>query len=299
VTSRAALLLACVLAAGCSDTDTTGASHDDGPASADGGTGGRLVTLAPHLTELVYAAGAGDQLVGVSAYSNYPAEARELGVVSDAFTVDLERLALLEPTVVLAWESGTPGHVIDELRDVGYRVESIRTRGLEDVAAAVERIGDLSGETESAYAIAAGFRDGIESLRRQYAGRPPISVFYQVSARPLFTVGNGHYIDEVLSLCGGRNVFADLGKLAPSVTVEAVVARDPEIILAGADGGEPFTEWRRWPDLAFNRYANRFTVPADEIGRATPRLVAAARAVCTALDEGRRNRRAVLGEDDF
>ena len=266
------------------------------PVSAEAPVGAeRVVTLAPHLTELVYAAGAGGKLVGVSAYSNYPPGAHDIEVVSDAFTVDLERLARLEPTLILAWESGTPQHVVDELTKLGYRVETITTRGLEDVAWALERIGDLIGTPAEARGAAGRFRARIAALGADYAARPAITVFYQVSARPLYTVADGHYIDEILSLCGGRNVFDGIGEFAPAVTVEAVVARDPEVVLAGAGDGDPFAEWARWPDLRFNRYGNRFTVPADEIGRATPRLADAADAVCSVLDEGRRNRAAGEG----
>ena len=261
MTRRGLLLLASVLAAACVDRSPEPAGI---PATADRPAETRLVTLAPHLAELVYAAGAGDALVGVSAYSDYPPAVRDVPTVSDAFTVDLEQLALLRPTIILGWESGTPRHVIDELRDLGYRVETVRTRGL-DVAAAIEQIGRLASTAGIAGDTARRYRDALDELRRQYANRASISVFYQVSARPLFTVSDGHFIDEVLTLCGGTNVFAGLSELAPAVTVEAVISRNPEAVLAGAAGADPFEVWDRWPSLRFNRYGNRFTLPPDEI----------------------------------
>ena len=261
----------------------------------DKATYSRVVTLAPNLTELVYAAGAGDTLVGVSAYSDYPAEALELPVVGDAFMVDQEQLAVLQPDLLLVWQSGTPAHVVDELRRVGYHVEVVQTRGIDDVGAALRRIGALTGHIGSAVAVAAEFDAELNSIEEQYSGEDDVRVFYQVSRRPLFTVNGEHYVSELIDACGGSNVFADLGDLAPTVDVEAVVERDPEVMLASSDAvDDAFAEWQRWPHIAANRYRNHFIMPADAIGRATPRLLTAARAVCDALQTAR-GRRAELG----
>ncbi len=254
-------------------------------------TAKRIVTLAPNLTELVYAAGAADLLVGVSAYSDFPSAAKELPVVSDAFTVDQEQLVLLKPDLLLAWKSGTPAHVVDELRAAGFNVEAVTTRGLDDVPAALLRIGELSGHDAQAIVAAEDFRQSIDEIRRQYRGASELSVFYQISTRPLYTINGEHFIGEILSLCGGRNIFADLSELAPAVSVEAVIDRNPEVLLAASDSGElPFSDWQRWDGLAANRLGNHFVVSAAEIGRATPRLLVAARQVCEALQVARVNR---------
>lgn len=262
---------------------SAGAVDESGSAPAT-----RIVALAPHLAELVFATGAGETLVGTSAYTDHPPAAATLPVVSDAFTVDQERLALLEPDLVLAWRSGTPARLVDELRRQGYRVAEIETRGLADIAAALERIGELTGSEAAASRAAAAFSDRLAGLRAAHASVATVSVFYQVSSRPLYTVSDAHYIGEIIELCGGRNVFAGLSELAPAVDVEAVVHRDPDVLLAGSvDGSLPFDDWSRFPDLAANRYGNRFVVDADAIGRPSLRLVDAARAVCDRLDEAR------------
>ena len=225
----------------------------------DATTFSRVVTLAPNLTELVYAAGAGDTLVGVSAYSDYPAAALDLPVIGDAFMVDQEQLAILQPDLLLVWKSGTPAHVVDELRRVGYNVEVIQTRGIVDVAAALRRIGELTGYADKAQEVAAAFEAGLDSIEQQYAGQDAVRVFYQVSRRPLFTVNGEHYVSNLITACGGRNVFDDLGDLAPTVDVEAVVERNPEVMLASSDAGEDaFAEWQRWPHIAANKNQNHF-----------------------------------------
>jgi iron complex transport system substrate-binding protein len=251
----------------------------------------RVATLAPNLTELVYAAGASETLVGVSAFSDYPPAARDLPIIGDAFIVDQEQLVVLQPDLLLVWESGTPAHVVDELRRAGYNVEVIRTRKLEDVAGALQRIGELTGHAATAQQVATSYLRELQSMHEQYAGVAEIRVFYQVSRRPLFTVNGEHYVSELIDLCGGKNIFADLNELAPTVDVEAVVERNPEVMLASSDAGkDAFEEWHRWPHVAANQYRNHFVMPADAIGRATPRLVVAARAVCAALQEARERR---------
>jgi iron complex transport system substrate-binding protein len=251
----------------------------------------RIVTLAPSLAELVFAAGAGDRLVGVSAYSDFPPSVTALPLVGDAFTIDQERLALLHPDLLLAWESGTPAHIVDELRQAGYRVEVIRTRSLDDISATLIRIGELAGTQEQAREVAAEFTVALQDLGGRNRDTESIRVFYQVSKRPLYTVGPDHYASELIALCGGRNVFEDVGELAPGIDVEAVVDRDPEVMLAGDDAGkEAFSEWDRWPSIAANRYGNRFLLPADELSRPTPRVVTAGAVICESLQTARERR---------
>ena len=282
MTRALALAWLATVLCGCSDP----AGSQRGPLSHE-----RVVTLAPNLTELVFAVGAGANLVGVSAWSDYPAAARELPVVGDAFTVDQEQLALLNPDLLLVWESGTPEHAVDELRRAGYRVEQIRTRGLEDISKAMLRIGELTGHESAARAAAEKFEQELLRLRASNDGRAPIRVFYQVSARPLYTVNREHYVSELIEICGGRNIFDDLTELAPAISVEAVVDRNPEVMLASTDAGDDgFAEWQRWPAIAANLYGNLFLLPADEIARATPRLIVAGGAMCLALQQARFNR---------
>ncbi|MCH7829345.1 MAG: cobalamin-binding protein [Proteobacteria bacterium] len=281
---KAALAMLAVLACVAACTE----AQDPTPVSNDAP---RIVSLAPNLTELMYTIGAGDQLVGVSAWSDYPQEALDLPVVGDAFSVDQERLALVNPDLLLVWESGTPARTIEQLRATGYRVASIRTRGLDDIADAMLRLGALTGRTDEAARAAAEFRAGLWSLQERFAGLDPIRVFYQVSARPLFTVNKEHYVSKLISICGGENIFNDLNDLAPTVDVEAVVDRNPEVMLASTDAGDnAFDEWERWPEIAANRFGNQFLLPADEIGRATARLIIAGEALCTALQQARVNR---------
>lgn len=279
----AALIATLVAITACTEIETPAdAPRDPG----DPGQFSRIVTLAPHLAELAYAAGAGDRLVGVSAYSDYPQPVLSLPVVGDAFTVDQERLALLEPDLLLAWESGMPASTISNLRAAGFRVEVIRTRGLDDIAAALRRIGSLAGTGSAGDTAARLFSEQVQKLREAHAGKRRLDVFFQVSEQPLYTINKDHYISELLDLCGGRNVFAELEEFAPNVDVEAVLARQPEVILSSVADTEP-DRWRRFATLPAVETDSFYVMSADEIGRPTPRVVIAAEAVCAALDDAR------------
>jgi len=263
---------------------------DAGATAATAQPARRIISLAPHLTELVFAAGAGHYLVGAVAYSDYPSAAREVAQIGDAFRIDLERVLALEPDLVLAWESGTPREVVARLEALGLRVVSLRVSRLGDVAAALRLLGRLAGTEPAAESAASAYEQKLTDLRARFAGRASLKVFIEIGDRPLYTVNGQHPISELVSLCGGDNVFASLDSLAPTIVVEAVIAADPEVILATDDSsGDPRQAWSRWTRMTAIRAGNVFIVSSDLVARATPRLLAGARDVCEALDRGREN----------
>ncbi|HSH27539.1 MAG TPA: ABC transporter substrate-binding protein, partial [Wenzhouxiangella sp.] len=170
----------------------------------------RVVSLAPHLTELVFAAGAGDTLVGVVAYSDWPEKARELPLIGDAYRFDMETILGLDADLALAWTGGTPVAVARRLKALGVELMWVETRTLADIGAALERIGTRLGTADRAADVAANFREELTALRERHHGASDVSIFYQVSARPLFTLGKPHVITEVFEVCGARNAFDDL-----------------------------------------------------------------------------------------
>lgn len=257
------------------------ASHADSPAP-------RLLSLAPNITELAYAAGAGDRIVGTVEYSDYPEAARSIPRVGDAFRVDMERVLELHPDVVLIWESGTPRSVVERLQQLGLRVIAIDAYHIADVRTALLNIGSLAGTTRVAARAADEFDAAMSALRRQYAGKRRMSVFIQVGSQPLYTVNGEHIVSEVVTLCGGVNIFATVKQLAPAVNIEAVLAADPEVIIATSDTvPDAKAAWARWPQIAAVRNDNVFTVASDDIARTTLRLTRGARTVCADVEKAR------------
>ncbi len=245
----------------------------------------RIVSLAPGLTELVFSIGAGNRLVSVDRFSNYPPAVRELPRVGSATHVDLERLLAARPDLVLLWQSGSPPRLVARLRATGIAVFVSEPKRLDDIALTMERLGRLTGHENAAQDAAAEFRRRQKNLGKEFGRRQPLSVFYQVWGEPLITVNGTQFISEVISLCGGRNVFADLANSAPHVSVESVLARDPQIMVAGRSSGDdaPLARWGVWPQLRAVRNRHLFYVPADLLQRPSARLLDGARLLCEQL----------------
>lgn len=254
----------------------------------------RIVSLAPHITETLYAAGAGDRLVGVVDYSDYPEAAKKLPRVGGYSKLDLEAIAALKPDLAIGWASGnSPAH-IDKLRALGIPVYLAQPERIDDVATNLERYGELAGTQAVARAAADDFRQRLRELRDKYGSRPKVRVFYQIWKQPLTTVGGGQVISDAIRLCGGENVFADLKPLAPKVSIEAVLAADPEVIVAsGMDEARPdwVDDWRQWKSMTAVRRDNLYFIPPDLIQRHTPRLAEGAARLCVQIEAARRKRR--------
>jgi iron complex transport system substrate-binding protein len=252
----------------------------------------RIVTLAPNLTELVFAAGAGERLAGVARFSDYPPAARRLPVVSDAVQVDLERLLVLRADLVLAWQGGTPPDVIARLERAGLPVFVAGASGLDDIARNITAIAQLTGTTAAAEPARAAFDADLRALRAHRHAGAPVRVFYEIWDRPLMTVNKAHLISEIITLCGGVNVFAGLGALTPEVSREALLAARPDIVLGGSSADTPAAFAARWAALPppLNGWTARH-LPADLIQRPTPRIVEGARRLCAHLDAVRGVRR--------
>lgn len=252
--------------------------------------GQRVVSLAPFITELVFAAGAGERLVAVSEHSDYPAAARTLPRVGNAFSVNLERLLAARPDLVISWQTGIDPRIVERLEAAGVPVFVLEPRGLDDVASALRRVGRLLGTAREARRRARAFSQEVAAIRQRYAGRDPVRVFYQVSRDPLMTLNGRHMVTAILALCGGRNIFDGLAPIAPTVNREQVLARDPDAIVistTAAGSADALAYWQRYPSMRAVRRGNLYTVDGDLLNRQTPRLVEGARRVCRLLDRAR------------
>jgi iron complex transport system substrate-binding protein len=253
----------------------------------------RIVSLAPHVTELLFAAGAGERMVGAVQYSDYPEAARKLPRVGGYTSVDMEKVVALKPDLVVAWKSGNRDAHLDKLRALGIPVFVNEPRRIDDVARSLAQFGRLAGSDAAGEAAARAFRQRHAALAAQYSGRPPVRMFYEAWNRPLMTVNGEHLISDVIRLCAGENVFAKLPMLAPTVDTEAVLATQPEVIVASGMGEarpEWLDDWRQWTKLPAVARGNLFFIPPDRIQRHTPRILDGAERLCGQLDEARARR---------
>jgi len=253
----------------------------------------RVVSLAPHLTELMYAAGAGAKLVGALEYSDYPPEAKALPRVGSEVAIDLEALVALAPDLVIAWPNAGSARAVERIAALGIPVFRSEPRELEDIARTMETLGRLAGTDAAARAAARKFRARAAAIERTYGKRPRVRVFYQVWDRPLITVNGAHVISKAIRLCGGENVLAGLPGIAPEIDRETVLQADPEAIVAsGPDGTRPpwLDEWKAFPGLAAVRQGNLYAIRPELLQRHTPRLLDGAEELCRILEAVRRKR---------
>jgi iron complex transport system substrate-binding protein/vitamin B12 transport system substrate-binding protein len=250
----------------------------------------RAISLAPHATELVYAAGAGDRLAGVARGSDYPPQARALPSIGDALEPDAERVVALKPDLVIAWLPGGAATLLPLLRSLDVPVFYSDPQTLRDIPAALEKMGVLFGTSDVAAPAAAALRARIDTLARRYAGRKPVRVFIQVGREPLYTLNGRSIVSDALRLCGGVNVFADAAVTAPQVSAEAVLAARPDAIVAGSGSAASLqatiSTWRGY-QLPAALAGHVFGIDADALYRPGPRLIAATEALCEALDRTR------------
>jgi iron complex transport system substrate-binding protein len=250
----------------------------------------RIISLAPHITEVLFAAGAGNRIVGTVEYSDYPEAAKTIRRVGGYSKVDLEAVAALKPDLVLGWQSGNASAHLDKLKALGLPLYVTQPDRIEDIARNIEQYGRLAGTTVVADAAARDFRARLAKLRARYEPRPPVRVFYQVWKSPLTTIGGKQIISDAIRLCGGVNIFADLAGLAPNVSAEAVLAANPEAIVASGmndDRPEWLDDWQRWTQITAVARGNLFFIPPSIIQRHTPRLLDGAEQMCSHLETAR------------
>lgn len=250
----------------------------------------RIVSLAPHLTELLFAAGAGAQVVGAVAYSDYPPAAAELPQVGSYNQIDLEAVLALRPDLVIAWQSGNRNTQFERLRAFGIPLYLNEPRDFDALAHSLEQFGRLTGQESSAQQAAAALRKRHAALAARYRSRPRVRVFYQIWDRPMMTINDQHLIGKVITLCGGENVFGQLPTLTPNVSVEAVLAAQPEAIIASGTGtSRPawLDQWQQWPQLPAAARDHLFFIPPDLLQRHAPRILDGAEILCAQLEEVR------------
>ncbi len=250
----------------------------------------RIVSLSPAATESLFVIGAGAQVIGTSAYSDYPAEAKRVPRISDAYTLNREAVVRLAPELAIVWGSGTPTQRVAELKALGIPIYVSEPRTARDIASTLERFGVLTGHVPQAQAEAQRFLARVDALHARYARSAPVDVFLQISAAPLMTVNAQHALSEALTTCGGRNVFADLPMLAAQVGQEVVVARNPQLIVAiepAESAAAALAPWRRLTVMRAVRAGQLTAVSPDLLSRAAPSFAEGVAALCEVVERAR------------
>lgn len=286
------VILACLLLCGATGASavTLVISDDSGARISIDWPPQHIISLAPNLTELAYAAGLGPRMVAVTAYSDYPEAATRLPQVGDAFRLDWERIVALKPDLVLAWGSGLSARDRAAFAKLGLKLLVLEPRRLEDIPRTLRLLGVLAANVAEAETAASAFERQAADLRARYASRPRVRAYVQIADAPLLTINGAHIISDVLRLCGADNVFASAPLLTPAVSDEALVGEQPHTLLGIAANREQEAQtmsgWHKLPLLAAKQGRMGFVHP-DSISRATPRILQGAERVCELVEAAR------------
>ncbi|MBN3574923.1 vitamin B12 ABC transporter substrate-binding protein BtuF [Vibrio neptunius] len=251
----------------------------------------RVISLAPHATEIAYAAGLGDKLIAVSDHSDYPEEATKLEKVSNYQGIKLERIIALQPDLVIAWPAGNPAKELEKLKQFGINIYYSTTGSLDDIANNIEQLSQYSQDPYVGLNAAKQYRSRLATFKQRYQTDLPVRYFYQLSEQPIITVAKGNWPSEVFSFCGGENVFAKSAVPYPQVGTEQVVLSEPEVIFTSEHAiakGSPWLDWKQQLSAVENGYV--WSLNSDWLNRPTPRTLNAIKEVCEHFETVRRNR---------
>ncbi|HVL75621.1 MAG TPA: cobalamin-binding protein [Noviherbaspirillum sp.] len=251
----------------------------------------RVITLSPHTTELVFAAGAGERIIGTVRHSEYPEAAKAIARVGDNKLIDLERVVAMQPDLLVVWLHNVAERQVEALRRLGIPMFYSDPRRLDDIPDTLERLGLLLGTGAHAQREARQFRERMAQLKEQHRQRPVVRVFYQLWDAPLYTLNDKSIASDVLRTCGAENVFGALSLPAPVVSVEAVLLEKPDAIVAAAGGkrsSDGLGHWRAYTSLPAVRHGNLFAVNSDLINRPGLRILDGAALVCEQMERARR-----------
>jgi iron complex transport system substrate-binding protein len=253
----------------------------------------RIVAMAPHVTELLFAAGGGAKIVGAVSYSDYPEAAKRIPNIGSNRQIDMERVIAMKPDLIVVWMHGSSERQVDELRALGIPMFYSEPRKLDDIAASLQKMGKLMGTEAVAEPAAAALRKELGALRAKYASRPPVRMFYQVWDKPLYTLNGAHIVSDAIRACNGVNIFAPLKVTAPIVSVEAVLQEDPEAIFSTGEGSRNdggVDLWKPFTNMTAVKRNNLFRIDGNLLNRAGPRMIAGTAALCEKLELARQHR---------
>ena len=264
---------------------------DDGNTIHLPATAQRIISLSPHVTELLFVVGAGDRLVGTVEHSDYPAAARGIRRVGGYSAIDLESILILQPDLIIGWRTGNNPVQLEKLKELGLPVYISEPRQIQDIPKTAKRLATLTGTEQQANIFIKKFEKQYISLQQRYASRRPVKLFYEVWHQPLITINGEHLISALISLCGANNVFADVPVLAPTVSIESVLKRAPEIIVTGVlrdTQQEWIATWQRWPQIPAVASKQLYSINPDLIQRHGPRILQGAEQLCQYVEQARK-----------
>lgn len=248
----------------------------------------RIVALSPHSVEMLYAIGAGESIVATTEHADYPQSALQIPRIGGYHGIQVERVIELDPDLVVVWGSGNKAEDIEKLNSLGFKVYNSDPKTLEAVAGELEELGELTGHQEQAAIVVADYQLKLNALRASNAVKPKVKVFYQLWSPPLMSVAKNSWIQQIIDVCHGENVFYDADSDYPQLSLENVLMKMPEVILQSQDKGNILgVDWSQWQEIPAVKNKHIYPLNADLLHRAAPRAILGVKSLCDALDKAR------------
>lgn len=252
----------------------------------------RIISLAPHITEMLYSAHAGDKIVGVVSYSDYPKEALSKPIIGGYNAINLEKIIQLNPDLILGWTSGNRAKDIQRLQALGFNVQLFDVKALDDIPKRIEQLGKLAGHPQKARESAQALKNTLNTVRQTYQHRTPVTSFYQIWHRPIITMNGDQFISQAITACGAQNIYNDLPKLTASIGLESLFKRNPQIFLLGGQASfqqDWLAFWQQYPNLKAVKNQQIYLLNNDLYQRPTARLINALESLCLKIDQARKH----------
>ncbi len=246
----------------------------------------RIIAMAPHVVEMLYAIGAGDNIVGTTEYADYPEAAKSIPRIGNYNGLQIEKILMLKPDLVVVWKGGNPGKDIEKLESLGLTIYDSSPKTMSHIFSDLRYLGELTGHTSQAKQVIKRLEGRYQQLIDTYQNKPPVAIFYQLWHNPLRTVANGSAIQQMLEGCGAKNIFAELEGF-PLVSMESVLQRQPEAIIIPNHSANqaPDTEhWLAWPGIPAVKNQQFISIDGDLLHRTSPRILEGMSVLCDHID---------------
>ncbi|MBE0358240.1 MULTISPECIES: cobalamin-binding protein [Pseudoalteromonas] len=251
----------------------------------------RIIALAPHIVENLFAIGAGDNIVGTVDYADYPAEAQSIERIGGYYGISLEKVLALKPDLVIAWKSGNQSEDLAQIERLGIKVYLSNPTTIDAVADELLTFGEFTGNIEQSQQAANAFKQKLNAIVKSQLGKKNITGFYQLWPEPMMSVGKNTWISQLIETCHVSNVFAQSVTDYPQISIENVIVTKPQVIIIPDEKSktpQPVVNWQKWPEVPAVKNGQFISVNADLLHRFSPRMLDGLADMCDKIDASRK-----------
>lgn len=247
----------------------------------------RIVAMAPHIVEMLYEIGAGEQIIGTVDYADYPAAAKNIERIGGYYGMQIEKLLALKPDLVIAWQSGNKKSDIEQIQRLGLKLVLSQPNQLTDIAKELRTLGQLTGHQQQAEQVASRYEKKLAQIIDTNSNKKPLRLFYQLWSEPMMTVNKQTWINQLIDICQGINVFADNPTQYPQISIENVIVAQPDLMVMPDEKSaapQPEIAWHKWPEIPAVKHQRFIHVNADLLHRFSSRMLGGLDELCGKID---------------